>query len=234
MFDTNQPTVTSQYATMYPLPSEEVDFASPQNSVAKKPFASGAHDVNNINTSPLIEEGKVASAPSSHGDYSVEKTDQHASRSSTPPSLSCHQIRLKCYNKHEIRAISISKGTSFRSLKQRLAQDYGFEVSLKYEDRDGDYITLSCQNDLNELFTGIVEFKQNVVKVLVDEYGQQRSSQRVLLSPTPAASAATLNPLPKNQNQVSVGNPSSSSLSPPPSPPSSHRGPPHHERFLFF
>ncbi|GMH98600.1 hypothetical protein TrST_g10471 [Triparma strigata] len=107
-------------------------------------------------------------------------------------------IKLKCYHKHDIRAISISEGTSFRSLKQRLAQDYGFEVSLKYEDPDGDYITLSCQNDLNELFASVLEFKQRAVKVLVDVTGQEKDagSQRVLLSPTPTASAATLNPLP--------------------------------------
>ena len=122
-----------------------------------------------------------------------------------------NSVKLKCYHKHDIRAISISEGISFRSLMQRLAQDYGFEVSLKYEDRDGDYIILSCQNDLNELFAGVLEFKLRVVKVLVDEKGQEKSgSQRVLLSPTPTSSAATLNPLPPTN---STGGPENSSKS---------------------
>lgn len=37
------------------------------------------------------------------------------------------------------------------SLKRRLSSDYGFDVSLKYEDRDGDFILLSSQNDLDDL-----------------------------------------------------------------------------------
>ena len=37
-------------------------------------------------------------------------------------------------------------------LKKRLASDYGFEVSLKYEDKDGDFIILASQNDLDDLF----------------------------------------------------------------------------------
>ena len=78
-------------------------------------------------------------------------------------------------------------------------------MSLKYEDPDGDYITLSCQNDLNELFQSVILYKNTVVKVLVDECGQEKSSQRVLLSPTPTASAATLNPLPRS-NHVSPPN----------------------------
>ena len=44
----------------------------------------------------------------------------------------------------------ISDKTSFGALKQRLADDYGFEVSLKYHDVDGDLIVLSTQNDLGE------------------------------------------------------------------------------------
>jgi hypothetical protein len=37
-------------------------------------------------------------------------------------------------------------------LKKRLSSDYGFDVSLKYEDKDGDIILLASQNDLNDLF----------------------------------------------------------------------------------
>jgi hypothetical protein len=38
------------------------------------------------------------------------------------------------------------------SLKKRLSNDFGFEVALKYEDKDGDWIILSSQNDLNDIF----------------------------------------------------------------------------------
>jgi hypothetical protein len=37
-------------------------------------------------------------------------------------------------------------------LKKRLSSDFGFEVALKYEDKDGDWIILSSQNDLNDIF----------------------------------------------------------------------------------
>lgn len=37
-------------------------------------------------------------------------------------------------------------------MKKRLSSDYGFDVSLKYEDKDGDFIILSSQHDLDDLF----------------------------------------------------------------------------------
>jgi hypothetical protein len=39
-------------------------------------------------------------------------------------------------------------------LKKRLSQDYGFEVSMKYEDNEGDLIILSSQNDFDDLLIG--------------------------------------------------------------------------------
>ena len=41
--------------------------------------------------------------------------------------------------------------TRARSLKDRLENDFGFHVILKYKDTDGDMINLDNQNDLNEL-----------------------------------------------------------------------------------
>lgn len=41
---------------------------------------------------------------------------------------------------------------TFNSVKRRLSADYGFDVSLKYEDRDGDMIILASQNDLDDVF----------------------------------------------------------------------------------
>lgn len=40
---------------------------------------------------------------------------------------------------------------SLPSLKRRLEEDYGFRVQLRYEDADGDLITLGTQNDYNEM-----------------------------------------------------------------------------------
>ena len=51
----------------------------------------------------------------------------------------------------DIRAVAITEKTSFPALRQRLREDYGFEVALKYQDSDGDLIVLDTQNDLDEL-----------------------------------------------------------------------------------
>ena len=47
--------------------------------------------------------------------------------------------------------VRLRDGTSFTDLKERLNEDYGFDVLMRYEDTDGDLITLETQNDLNEL-----------------------------------------------------------------------------------
>ena len=67
---------------------------------------------------------------------------------STPPKKT---IRLKCFHNNEIRVVRLRDGTSFTDLKERLNEDYGFDVLMRYEDTDGDLITLETQNDLNEL-----------------------------------------------------------------------------------
>lgn len=59
----------------------------------------------------------------------------------------------------------ISDKTSFSTLKQRLADDYGFEVSLKYQDVDGDLIVLSTQNDLDEMMEHQLNAGQTTVTV---------------------------------------------------------------------
>lgn len=108
-------------------------------------------------------------------------------------SASRKRLRLKCHYKGHIRVVALStKESSFRSLLQRLAQDYGFEVSLKYEDADSDLITLASQNDLNEL----LHHESGTVVVHVSEVSPVDVA-RVLQSPTPAASrsSAHLHPL---------------------------------------
>lgn len=50
-----------------------------------------------------------------------------------------------------LTALSRVAAARSRSLKRRLETDYGFRVFLRYEDADGDFITLSTQNDYNEM-----------------------------------------------------------------------------------
>eukprot|EP00500_Bicosoecida_sp_ms1_P004052 CAMPEP_0203807038 /NCGR_PEP_ID=MMETSP0115-20131106/839_1 /ASSEMBLY_ACC=CAM_ASM_000227 /TAXON_ID=33651 /ORGANISM="Bicosoecid sp, Strain ms1" /LENGTH=2508 /DNA_ID=CAMNT_0050715707 /DNA_START=176 /DNA_END=7698 /DNA_ORIENTATION=- len=108
-------------------------------------------------------------------------------------------VRLKCYHKSEIRAVAVAEGDSFRSLSARLANDYGFPVSLKYEDSDGDLVTLSSQNDLNELLTNEVGRRYVAVHVSEAPAPPPPSTpvdvSRVLASPTPTAAVVVLNPL---------------------------------------
>ena len=79
------------------------------------------------------------------------------------------RIRLKCRYEGELRYVNLFPDLNFAQLKKRLATDYGFEVSLKYEDRDGDLITLSSQNDLEDLIAYTCEFEHDTVNVIVTE-----------------------------------------------------------------
>lgn len=95
--------------------------------------------------------------------------------------VSVSRIRLKCReaNGGDIRTVIVLPNHDFQSLRKRLSTDYGFEVSLKYEDKDGDLIMLSSQNDFDDLFLGGYE----TVNVIVSETTslpnlQQRSNIR--------------------------------------------------------
>jgi serine/threonine protein kinase/WD40 repeat protein len=55
----------------------------------------------------------------------------------------------------------------FSELRRRLSGDFGFEVSLKYEDEDGDHITLSTQNDFEGLAHG--RHENETINVYVSE-----------------------------------------------------------------
>lgn len=54
----------------------------------------------------------------------------------------------------------------FYSMKKRLSTDYGFDVSLKYEDRDGDMIILASQNDLDDVF---LNTETETINVIISE-----------------------------------------------------------------
>ena len=61
-------------------------------------------------------------------------------------------IRLKCRYESDIRTVVVNLAhVDYSELIRRLNKDFGFDVSLKYEDIDGDKITLSSQNDLEGL-----------------------------------------------------------------------------------
>jgi serine/threonine protein kinase/WD40 repeat protein len=75
------------------------------------------------------------------------------------------RIRLKCRYDNEIRIVIISPDYTFSQLYQRLTLDYGFDISLKYEDQDGDLITLTSQNDFEDLLMA----ESDVVNVIVSE-----------------------------------------------------------------
>lgn len=70
-------------------------------------------------------------------------------------STETKQVRLKFRCDGEIRLVVLPVGgghrADFMSLQKSLTADYGFDVSLKYTDGDGDLITLASQNDLNNL-----------------------------------------------------------------------------------
>ena len=78
----------------------------------------------------------------------------------------------------------------FHRLKQRLSHDYGFEVSLKYHDQDGDLITLASQNDLNELIqSGLETVNVIVSESLLPNLQLARATKPVLPSPSPTLSS---------------------------------------------
>lgn len=51
-------------------------------------------------------------------------------------------------------------------MRKRLSSDYGFDVSLKYEDRDGDMIILASQNDLDDVF---LNTETETINVIISE-----------------------------------------------------------------
>jgi serine/threonine protein kinase len=61
-------------------------------------------------------------------------------------------VRIKCHYEGAVRTVHSSYVPTFAGLTKRLKSDYGFEVSLTYLDEDGDKITLSSQNDFDEMF----------------------------------------------------------------------------------
>ena len=64
-------------------------------------------------------------------------------------------VRLKCRYEAEIRTVVVNIDTvDYSELTRRLSKDWGFDVSLKYEDCDGDANLLSSQNDFEGMIHG--------------------------------------------------------------------------------
>jgi len=110
---------------------------------------------------------------------------------STAPHTPHSRLRVKFHYNGEIRVVHLTADMSFHALIGRLTEDYGFEVALRYEDEDGELITLACQNDLKELFSS----KRSTVTVRVGEANPNRGYTSVLQAPTPSQSTVLLNPL---------------------------------------
>jgi serine/threonine protein kinase len=75
------------------------------------------------------------------------------------------KIRLKCRFDNDIRNVYVNEETNFNTMRRKLSNDFCFDVHMKYEDKDGDYITLSSQNDLESLLQSDME----TVNVIISE-----------------------------------------------------------------
>ena len=99
-----------------------------------------------------VEPDTPRAAASGFGERADDAADGANGYCGVPPLRSLpDSLRLKFHHKREIRVVAVNRRTeriSFRTLKQRLTTDYGFELSLAYQDGDGDLITLASQNDL--------------------------------------------------------------------------------------
>jgi hypothetical protein len=112
---------------------------------------------------------------------------------SSPLSPAHHEkrIRLKCHWKNGIRVVNATRSTSYQKMKQRLEADYGFQVSLRYEDPEGDLITLSSQNDLIELVESCPTLRGSVT-VHVSQAARLPVSSLLMSPDTQHANIATI------------------------------------------
>jgi serine/threonine protein kinase/WD40 repeat protein len=112
------------------------------------------------------------------------------------------KLRLKCKFNGTIRAVAVTRLSSLRVLQKRLEDDYGFPVTLQYEDEDSDLCELSTQNDLNELIEHHFDAGDAVAHIIVSratslEPGEE---ERVLLRPIGQhASSPAVDPAPPAQ-----------------------------------
>ena len=126
------------------------------------------------------------------------RDSQRRSRSTTrfrkkeEPSKSFQSLRLKCKRGQEIRLVVIDERMTFENLQRRLDADYGFPVTLRYEDDEGDKIILSSENDLREL----IRHQCGTVVVHIEpKPGSHNTFSDALMEPTPSNPATQLDPI---------------------------------------
>ncbi len=152
-----------------------------------------------------VKQNSRRSQARAPGVTDTDDSDSSSRRANNRTSSSSHtphsRLRVKFHYNGEIRVVHLTADMSFHALLARLTDDYGFQVSLRYEDEDGELITLACQNDLNELFAS----KRSAVTVRVGEANPSRGYTSVLQTPTPAQSTVLLNPLAIPSSQAGGG-----------------------------
>lgn len=82
------------------------------------------------------------------------------------------RVRLKCRYLDDIKLVVVSSDASIPQLRRRLSDEYGFDVLLKYEDREGDFITLSSQEDFNVLVQSLAagtDISGEAINVIISE-----------------------------------------------------------------
>jgi len=114
-------------------------------------------------------------------------------------------MRLKCRYEGDIRTVIVQPEHDFSQVKKRLSSDYGFEVALKYEDSDKDMITLSSQNDFDDMFhLGIETINVHVTEAaLLPNLSQRNRSNSITNSNRSSASLFLINP---NMSAINMSN----------------------------
>eukprot|EP01138_Halocafeteria_seosinensis_P002177 gb/GECG01002227.1/.p1 GENE.gb/GECG01002227.1/~~gb/GECG01002227.1/.p1 ORF type:complete len:1084 (+),score=159.24 gb/GECG01002227.1/:1-3252(+) len=138
------------------------------------------------------------------------RTGSGRSRSTTRyrkrEAASAKSLRLKCKRGNDTRLVVIDERMSFEGLQQRLDADYGFPVTLRYEDEDGDKIILSSENDLKEL----LRHQSGTVLAYIEQRPAPPNASSALMGPTPSTPATQLEPISSQNGTSPLSGPSSS------------------------
>ena len=170
--------------------------SSPSNTM---PSTSGLYASDLVSSSASPSPCKVAPAHIAADSTTTEGTSHIPSSPMHAPSQQQQhhyekRIRLKCHWQNGIRVVNVTRESSFQTVKQRLEADYGFEISLQYEDPDGDLITLSSQNDLLELVESCPSLRSSVTVHI--SHAARLPVSSLLMSPTPSVKQGSrLNPI---------------------------------------
>ena len=111
----------------------------------------------------------------------------------------------------DARLVLLDHSSTFDELSTRLSRDFGFAVTIRYQDSDGDILLLQNQNDLTAMLRSeLGESTGNTVATVtafISPAGAPREAaiRAVLSAPTPAVSGGTLQPIGGEQrNRLAV------------------------------